>query len=66
MLVEITYDAADAIVRESLREILEDFESQLDNKQHGAFSYDPETNTKKLKKAIKAFRHVLDYYEGYP
>ncbi len=64
MLVEITYDAADAIVQESLRETLEGFQYDLDNKRYGAFSYDPEEDTKEIKKLIKALRRVLNYYEG--
>jgi len=65
MLAEITDDAADAIVRESLREILEGFQSDLANKRYGMFSHDPEEDTKEIKKLMKAFRRVLNFYEGY-
>lgn len=64
MLVEITEDAADAIVRKSLRETLQGFQSDLDNNRYGMFSYNPEEDTKQIKKLMKALRRVLYYYEG--
>ncbi len=65
MLVDITEDAVDAIVRESLKETIQGFQSDLDNKRYGVFSFDPEEDTKEINKIMKALRRVLDYYEGH-
>lgn len=65
--VEIDYEAADAIVLASLKDVLETLEKDLANRTPGSlgiFERDYEEDVKILKKHIKAFKRVMKYYGG--
>lgn len=61
--IEITYDQADAIVLQQLRETVDSFEKDLNNPKANIFFFnEPEKDKEKIQQYINAFNLVIDWY----
>lgn len=62
--IEVCDEQIESIVTKELSQQLRFVKDDLEKGRLGMFSYDPEENTKQVKKLAKALKCVLDWYGG--
>lgn len=62
--IEVCDEQIESIITKELSQQLRFVKDDLEKGRLGMFSYDPEENTKQVKKLAKALKCVLDWYGG--
>ena len=65
MLIEVCDEQLNELVIADLKQSLQGLRQDLEEGRGGIWSRDPKEDRKIIKKHIKAFKLILDYY-GYP